>query len=264
MARVSDYLLGGDNNWAVDREFAQRATKSFPLLPDVAMENHRFRARTTRFLLESGIRQVVDVGGGVLTSENTHQVADRMVPDCRVAYVECDPVAIAHAEILLDEDGDPDRHIVVHADPGEADALWDGLCDTRIIDVREPLALLMTSAMDELQLWRGDDDRATKTVLRYRELLPVGSHLVISHITTDGVPREIVDQLDDVTRLCPYARGSELVWRSRDDTAALFGDFEIVDPGVVWTAEWRPDEPAVFATPSQSAMLAAVGVKVRR
>jgi hypothetical protein len=182
-----------------------------------------------------------------------------------VAYVESDPVAVAHAEILLDEEGDPDRHTVVRADPAQPEELWDRLCDTWIINPHEPVALLMASAMDDFQIWRCDGDLGAKTVIHYRELLPVGSHLAISHITKDGVPGKILDQLNEVTKLCHRADDSELTWRSRTETEALFGDFEIVDPGVVWTTEWRPDEPKPtrFTTPNQSMMLAAVGHKVR-
>lgn len=263
MSRVSNFLLGGDANWEVDREFARQAVDLFPLLAGAVVANHRFLVRTVRHLAKSGIRQFVDLGGGVLAMENTHQVADRVVSDCRVAYVECDPVAFAHAEILLDEDGDPDRHTVVHADPGQPEELWARLCDTWVIDTDEPIAFLMASAMDGFQIWRCDGELGAKVVIRYRELLPVGSYVAISHLTRDGVPPEIVDQVGEVARLCRCSYDSELTWRSRTETAALLGDFEIVDPGVVWTAQWRPDEPTVIATPSQSVMLAAVGRKVR-
>ncbi len=237
--------------------------KSFPLLAAVAKANRLFLMRTVRYLAKSGIRQFIDIGGGVPTLENTHQVADKVVSDCRVVYVESDPVAVAHAEILLDQDGDPDRHAVVCADPGSPVELWERSCDTWMIDPHEPVALLLASVTDNFQIWRCGGDLGANAVVRYRELLPVGSHLAISHITTDGVPNETINQLRALTELYSDSCKNKLTWRSRTEMAALFGDFELVAPGVVWTTEWRPDEPAVLASPNQSVMFAGVGRKVR-
>lgn len=261
-ARISNCLLGGDTNWALDREFARRAQKLFPLLADVTMANHLFLVRVVRYLARSGIRQFIDIGGGTPTPENTHRVADKVVPDCRVVYVESDPIAVAHAEIQLDQDGDPRRHAVVCADPSQPEELWERSCATQIIDPNEPVALLMIAVTDDFQIWRCGGDLGANAVTRYRRRLPVGSHLAISHITKDGTPGALVDQLCALTKLYNGPRKDELTWRSRTETASLFGDFEMVHPGIVWTTAWRPDEQAVLAEPNQSMMFAGVGRKV--
>jgi hypothetical protein len=246
----------------LDREFTRHARELFPLLADVTMANHLFLVRSVRYLAMSGIRQFIDIGGGTPTPENTHRVVDKIGPDCRVVYVESDPVAVAHAEIQLDQDGDPRRHAVVRADPSQPEELWERLRASPVIDPDQPVALLMTSVMDDFQLWRCSGDLGANAVTRYRRLLPVGSHLAISHITKDGTPGEMVDQLCALTELYHGPCMDELTWRSRREITALFGDFELVSPGLVWTTAWRPDERAVLAEPNQSMMFAGVGRKV--
>lgn len=263
-ARISNFLLGGKTNWAVDREFARRALDVFPLLARVAEANYLFIVRSVRYLAELGIRQFIDIGGGTPALEKTHQVVDKVVSDCRVVYVESDPIAVAHAEILLDHDGDPGRHAVVHANPARPEEVWEKSRTTGMIIQGEPVALLMASVTDNFQVWRGGHALVESAVFRYRQLLPSGSHLVISHITKDSVPNEMVDQLSALTNLHSSPHKEELTWRSRSELAALFGDFELVAPGIVWTTEWRAAVSRAFTCPGQSMMLAGVGRKVDR
>lgn len=262
--RISNYLIGGTANWAVDREFVRRALDSFPALREVVRANRLFLSRAVRYLADVGVRQFIDVGGGAPTLHNTHRVAETVSPDCRVVYVENDPVAAAHAELQLDQDGDPYRWVVVQADLRHADELWDRAEDTLLIDPEEPVALLVASSLNTFQAGTCGDELESSGLARYRDLVPPGSYLVLSHVTDDGVPREMVDRLAELRSLYDRSCTSRLGRRSRAEFAGFFGDFELVEPGIAWTPDWRPDgEPSGFATAAESVVLAGVGRKPR-
>ena len=262
-ARVYDYLLGGTANWAIDRAFARRVLANFPEIADMAVTNRMFLNRVVRHLSRLGVRQFVDIGSGVLSKNNTHQIADETDPHSRVVYVENESVAVAHAEVLLDEDSDPDRHTIVTMDFREPDELWDEVLATRIIDLDQPIALLMLSVLHTMEP-RPDDD-AAHLVARYRKLLPVGSYLVISHVTNDEIPYEIRAKLVELKHLCDDWFAGRVFCRSREAIGALLGDFEPVPPGMVWTPAWHPEEAGgpvpLCDTPSLAAVWAGVGQK---
>jgi hypothetical protein len=267
VVRVYDFLLGGSANWAIDREFGERVLRQFPEMGSIARANRMFLSRVVRHLARRGVRQFLDIGSGVLSRGNTHQIAEQVASDCRVVYVDNEPVVVAHAEVLLDEEGDPDRHAVICANLQCPDQLWQDAFATGILDPKQPVAVLMSSVLHVFGLEPDGTDIAAQSLARYRELLPVGSYLGISHVTDEGIPPDLAPKLLELKHLCDAYRGFKVYCRSPWAIEALFGDFELVQPGLVWTPQWHPEEadaPIPYAvTPNYAAVRAGVGQKVR-
>jgi hypothetical protein len=267
VARVYDFLLGGSANWAVDRTFGLRLLDQFPELRDIARANRQFANRVVRYLAKRGVRQFLDIGSGVPSTENTHQIADAVASGTKVVYVVNEPVAVAHAEILLDQEGDPDRHAVVNADLLEPRTLWAEALATGVIEPEEPVAVLMFSVLHVLRPEAGDADPAAWLMSCYRELMPAGSYLGVSDLTDQGVPAELVPKLANLTILCDDWGGSKCYCRPQDAVDALLGDFEVVGPGMGWIADWHPEEGpgsagnVRFPAPNHSAVWAGIGRK---
>ena len=264
VARVYDFLLGGSAYWAMDRSFAKRLLDQFPEFRDVAKANRMLVHRVVRHLVKLGVRQFVDIGSGAFSSGNTHQVANDVAPDTKVVYVDNDAVAVAHAEILLDQEGDPDRHVVVNADLRSPDELWHRVRSACVLHQDEPVAVLMFSALHSLPPEPDDQDPAVQLMARYRELIPPGSYLGISHITSEGVPTELTSKLLTLHHLCDDWHISEAYCRSHSAVNALLGDFDLIRPGMVWAPQWHPEESASsvhFLDPSHSVLWAGVGQK---
>lgn len=267
VARVYDYYLGGTANWAVDREFGKQVIERYPVVRPIAMANRLFLHRVVRHLARSGIRQFVDIGAGVPTVGNTHSVADEVAPDSRVVYIDNEPVAVAHSTILLEQHGDPARHAAINADLRHPDELWARVLETGLINPDEPLALLLIAVLHVGQPGPDGTDLSPRAVARYRELMPAGSYLAISHSTDDGLPEDVKKGQDEFYRLSNTGFRNGVIFRSRKEIEALLGDFELVEPGMCWTPEWHPEEtgpnsPVVeFDRPSESTIWAGVGRK---
>jgi len=267
VARVYDYYLGGTANWAIDRELGDRISARVPLVKSMAIANRTFLNRAVRHLAKSGVRQFLDIGSGVPTVGNTHDVADEVAPDSsRVVYVDYEPVAVAHSQMILEEDGDPRRHAVVLADMREPDRLWETVRNTGILNLDEPIAVLLVAVLHVAQPGPDGNDIGAEAVARYRELMPSGSYLVISHATDDGVPPEQVSGMAAIKQMYD-ASNNGVIWRPREEIDALMGDFELVEPGMTWTVAWRPEDsvrgvPNIeFSTPSESVAWAGVARK---
>ncbi|GAA4214305.1 SAM-dependent methyltransferase [Actinocatenispora rupis] len=249
-ARMYDYFLGGSHNFAPDRAAAQAAIGIIPELPAVMRANRAFLRRAVRFALDSGVRQFLDIGSGIPTVGNVHEVARAIDPQARVAYVDTDPVAVTHSRALLADDP---YTVVVEADVREPERLLadDGLRAT--LDLDRPVALLMVALLHFV----GPADDPADLVRRYGRALAPGSLLAISHGTGDGRTAES----DAMLRL--YAdTANPLTARTRDEVAALFDGFEPVEPGVVFLPLWRPDEAdEVPARPERFCSYAGVGRK---
>lgn len=267
VARVYDFYLGGTANWPIDREFGQRVLAQFPLLKDIALANRLFLNRVVRHLAKRGIRQFLDIGAGVPTAGNTHQVANEIAADARVVYVDNEPVAVAHGKMLLEEEGTPGLQAVIQADLRSPDALWEEAAATGVLDPEEPIALLLIAVLHVHQPGAGGDDVGAQCVARYRELLPPGSYLAISHLTDEGVPSELDAKLVELKRMYDTSTSSNVIWRTRAEIDAMFGDFELLEPGTVWTPEWHPEETGpnaktiTFDTPGHAAIWAGVARK---
>lgn len=267
VARVYDYYLGGTANGPIDREFGDRILAKFPLVRPIAKANRIFLQRAVRHLMRLGVRQFVDIGSGVPTMGGTHAVADEFAAGAaRVVHVDNELATVDHARILIERGGDPARHGAVHADLRDPDLLWQRVERTGLVDLTAPVGLLLIAVL-HLQQRDGDGvDIGPRVVARYRELLAPGSYLAISHATKEGVPDDVKAVLAGLGRMYG-SHGSPTVWRTARDIADLFGDFELVDPGVTWTPSWHPEEsgdgaPTVaFKTPNESIVLAGVARK---
>jgi hypothetical protein len=267
VARVYDFYLGGNANWAIDREFGKKVLSRFPLLRPIAKANRLFLHRAVRYLARQGVRQFIDIGSGVPTMGPTHEVADQLAPDSHVVYIDNEPVAVAHSQMLLEQHGDPKRHAAINADLRDPEGLWQQVRATGVIDVDQPVALLMIAVLHVRQIGPNGDDIGDAVLSRYRELVVPGSYLAISQLTMDGVTAEMDGHLADLKRMYDTSSSSQAIFRDRAGIEALFGDFEIVDPGVTWTPLWHPEEsspsaPSVtFAQANDSAILCGIGRK---
>jgi S-adenosyl methyltransferase len=251
-ARVYDFLLGGDYCYEADRRFGEQALRVFPKLRAIARANRLFLHRVVRYLLRRGVRQFVDIGAGLPTMGHTHQVADVFAPgESKVVYVDHEPVTVAHSRVLLDRDGDEKRHAAVHADLRDPDRLWQQVAATGVVDLHRPVAVLLIAVLHLRQFDSRGVDIGPRAVARYRELSSPGSYLAISHLTDEGVPIR--------AKLAGFAELAA-VWRSKQEVEALFGDFELVEPGLVGCAMWRPGGPGDISDAPDMNMLVYGGV----
>lgn len=270
VARVYDYLLGGSANWAVDRAFGDRILERFREFKDIARAHRMFVNRVVRNLVHEGVHQFVDVGSGALSRGNTHQIADEVSRHTRVVYVDNEAVAVAHAEILLDEEGDPDRHAAVNADLREPDILWRRVGETGVIDMTQPVALLMFGVLHTMRPGDGTDDPAGRIMTRYRQLLPLGSYLGVSHITSENVPPDLQGKLAELKQLCDDIGGSRVYCRSHKAVRALLGNFTPVGPGVGWIPDWYREtgrhgtDDVAFTQSNRAVVWAGLGQKIWR
>jgi hypothetical protein len=229
-SRVYDYLLGGSHNFAADRELAGRLIAAEPNVPLFARFNRAFLDRAVRFAMAAGVRQFLDLGSGIPTVGNVHEVARRIAPDARVVYVDVDPVAVAHSRLILAGDR---RAGVVHADIRDAERVLADPVVRRLVDLTQPLGLLMVAVLHFLP----DSDDPVGLIGRYRAAMAPGSQLVISHASA---PRHMTPGAAVAT--AAYARTSTpLTLRSLAEIEALFAGFEMVEPGVCRVADWRPE-----------------------
>jgi O-methyltransferase involved in polyketide biosynthesis len=260
-ARIYDWFLGGTANWAIDREFGAEAVDTFPMIKTIARVGRDFLGRGVKYLAGEGITQFLDLGSGVPTVGNVHEIADSVNPGSRCVYVDNEPVAVAHSQVLLEQDGDLSRHAVVHGDLRNPSDVWKRALETGVLDPRQPIGLVMVGVLYFL----GPDDNAHEVVAAYRDLLPSGSYLLSSHLTDDGVMAE--DGGREQIREQYRKSSTPFHYRSREEFTRFFDGFELVEPGVVWVPEWHPEEAESKATqriahdPTYTGALAALGRK---
>jgi hypothetical protein len=244
-ARIYDYWLGGHDNFAPDRIAALKVAEGVPEAPFLARENRKFLGRAVRFLAgECGIRQFLDLGTGLPTKGNVHQVAQAIAPDARVVYVDNDPMVHAHSRALKTGDGTA----VIRADLREAETILAHPDTGRLIDFSEPLAVLFVSVLQFV----GDDD-ARAAVARFTGAAAPGSYLVLSHVTSDPDP-----QAAAAAATVYASTASPATARTREEILAFFDGLEIIEPGLVSIPQWRPDEPAPGSA-GKAWMLGGVG-----
>jgi len=253
VARMYDYLLGGYHNFGSDRAAAEAATAIYPDFPLVMQANRAFLRRAVTFLVEQGIDQFLDLGSGIPTAGNVHEVAQGLNPAARVVYVDNDPVAVAQSAALLQENL---LATIVHADVTHAAPLLQHPEVQRLLDFERPLAVLLISLLHFIP----DDAVADGVVQALRAQMAAGSYLGITHTTYEGTPRQAIEQLESL-----YAASAGVVKpRTRAHVAAFFDGCALVEPGLVYTPLWRPEDPldALFAQPERSIAFAAVGRKL--
>jgi hypothetical protein len=253
VARIYDYNLGGTHNFAADRRVAELINKAMPAMPAVNRANRSFLHRAVRFLADEGIRQYLDLGSGIPTAGNVHEIVQLVVPDARVVYVDFDAVAVAHSRAILAGN----RYVTaIRSDLCEAAAVLADPQVRRLLDFDKPIAVLLIACLHFVS----DADNPGAVVARYRDATVPGSYLVISHATQEGEQRQQAEAVTDVA-----ARSRiDVTLRDRFEVGRLFDGYRLVPPGLVFTPQWRPDstDDEFSNHPARSATLAGVGVKL--
>jgi SAM-dependent methyltransferase len=229
-ARRYDYWLGGKDNFAADRESGDRITGAFPTIRTAALENRGFMRRAVAHLAKAGIRQFLDIGTGIPTSPNTHEIAQGIAPESRIVYVDNDPIVLAHARALLTSrpegataylDADLRRPADILAHPDLRNTL----------DLSQPVALMLVAVLHFIP----DTDDPHGLVASLVRALAPGSYLMASHATYDFLPAQVADHVDRV------ASADGFCIRPKPAFAAFFDGLDFVDPGVTLVSEWRAD-----------------------
>jgi SAM-dependent methyltransferase len=249
VARMYDYYLGGSHNFAADRAAARAMVEAVPEAPLMAQANRAFLRRAVQFLADSGIRQFLDLGSGIPTVGNVHEIAQRADPACRVVYVDIDPVAVAHSREIL---AGNERATVIQEDLRRPDAILSHPEVTRLLDFSQPVAVLIVAVLHFIP----PADRPEKILRTLRAALAPGSHLVLSQASDDG--RSGTGERAEAERV--YRRTDNQLWiRSRAELVTLFDGFDLVDPGVVWVPQWRPESPEQAEDAERSVFVGGVG-----
>jgi S-adenosyl methyltransferase len=256
-ARIYDYLLGGKDNFAADRDAAAQLLQALPDAALAAKANRAFLAAAVRYVAGRGIGQYIDIGAGLPTSPNVHECARAAVPDARVAYIDNDQVVVTHARALLATD---DLVTVISKDAREYEALLDGPELGAFIDLAKPVCVLFVSMLHFMP-----EAEADAAVAAFRERMAPGSYLVISTGVGDDGNASAREQVQ-----AAYGTGTVLTGRPRAEIASYFGDFDLVPPGLVPVTEWPLDAPdgaplpmlrPLPSAPMKAGMLAGIGRK---
>lgn len=241
IARVYDYWLGGKDHFAADRAAGDEALEAFPGLISSVRANRAFLARTVRYLAgEAGIRQFLDIGTGIPSPDNTHEVAQSIAPDARVVYVDNDPMVLAHARALLR--GDPHGETAyIDADLRDTGRILEEAA--KVLDFGQPVAVMLIAVLHLIR----DEDRPAGIIRRLMAAVPSGSSLSISHVPNDMHDGQMSAMSGRLNRLLSQPS----TYRSRAEVTALFDGLELIPPGVVPIQEWR-------STPQEAAAVAAM------
>ena len=249
-ARVYDYALGGKDNYAADRALIDKLSAVIPDTPLVARENRAFLGRAVHFLAEAGIRQFLDIGSGLPTQGNVHEVAHEVAPDACVVYVDYDPIVIAHSRQLL---SGVDNTIVFQADVRQPDAIIGDRRVGKLIDFDQPVAILLVGLLHLV----ADGDDPAGVVARFRAAMGPGSYLAVCHITGDYQRPDAVAQWKEVFG----GMAEPMVPRTYEQIGRFFDGMDLVDPGLVKAWEWRPDEKGAIQSPATGWLLAGLARK---
>ncbi|MFJ3897924.1 SAM-dependent methyltransferase [Streptomyces sp. NPDC090083] len=250
VSRIYDYYLGGSHNFEVDREAARKAMEFLPGLPKIMQANRAFMRRAVRFAAGEGITQFLDIGSGIPTFGNVHEVAQKAGPGARVMYVDHDPVAVAHSQAVLADNATAD---VVAADLRKPQEILSSPEVRELIDLNQPVALLLVAILHFVE----DADDPYGAVARLREALAPGSLLILTHAAYEGLPlpperaEGAVDVYKDIR--------NPLIMRSRDEIARFFEGYDMVEPGLVPMPDWRPDTAPEDEDPYSFSGFAGVG-----
>jgi hypothetical protein len=253
-ARRYNYWLGGKDNFAADRASGDAIEQIYPHIRTAAIENRRFLHRVVRYLAaEAGIRQFLDIGTGLPTADNTHEIAQGIHPTCRIVYVDNDPLVLAHARALLTSHptGATDY---IHADLRDPERILAHPAVTDTLDLDQPVALLLIAVLHFLP----DTEQAYAAVKTLTEALAAGSYLALSHATDELLPAHTAQQL----RTTPLAGAGDFTSRTRQQISHFLDGLHVLPPGMEIISQWRRelDDPAPPA-PEQVAVYGAVGRK---
>jgi SAM-dependent methyltransferase len=225
-ARIYDHLLGGKDNFEVDRDAAEKVARAVPTARAEVAANRAFLRRVVAYAAGQGVSQFLDIGTGIPAVGPTHEIAQRVNPEARVAYVDNDPIVLAHSRALLSS---TDRTFTIQADVREPDAILGHPVVRTMLDFERPIALMFVG----LLYFVDDDEDPWSLVARYRDALAPGSHLLLSHVVDTPQTREAAKAYESAT--------SRLTPRSAERIEALFDGWTVVEPGIVPVHDWRPD-----------------------
>ena len=249
-ARVYDYYLGGSHNFSVDRQMAQEAIQMWPELPSMMQSNRGFLRRAVTYLAHQGVDQFVDIGSGIPTVGNVHEVANRVNPDAHVVYVDNDPVAVAHSRAIL---GPTPTAAVIEADLRDAPGLFDASALREMVDLERPVGLLLVAVLHFIS--EGDDPYSA--VHRCLDQLCPGSYLVLSHASADGQP-SLATSHQGLYERTP----TPMSMRTGEQISGFFAGLEMVEPGLVPISQWRPEDDDEDTAGKRMVGYAGVGRKV--
>jgi SAM-dependent methyltransferase len=240
VARVYDYWLGGKTNFAADRIAAQAASRAAPHVVEGVRGNRAFLARTVRYLVgQAGIRQFLDIGTGIPAADNTHDVAQAEAPECRVVYVDNDPIVLSHARALLTSGS---KGVTAYFDEDLRNVAEIVRAAAKTLDFIKPVAVMLIGILQCIP----DEDDPAGIIKRLMDAVPPGSYLAISHPASDidvvGI-RSLASRLNEFMPM-------KLRFRSRVEVAGFFDGLELVEPGLVRIPKWRPDSDADLANPA--------------
>ncbi|MGW2694958.1 SAM-dependent methyltransferase [Streptomyces sp. NPDC001296] len=249
-ARIWNYWLGGKDNYEVDRAAGDQIRRLHPDIGEYARADRLFLGRAVRHLVaDRGIRQFLDIGTGLPTADNTHEVAQRIVPESRIVYVDNDPLVLTHARALLTSTPEG-RTDYLDEDLRNVDAILEHAAKT--LDFTQPVALMLLGVV----IFIGDDEDPYGLVRRLVDRLPSGSHLVLSHtITSPAMP-----DVDEAVKFWNEHGTPKLTQRTPKDVTRFFDGLELLEPGVVSCSRWRPDATGEVE-PDEVAMFGGVGLK---
>jgi S-adenosyl methyltransferase len=255
IARVYDWWLGGDHNFRADQDAARAMIAVEPNARGLARANRAFLGRAVRFLAaEAGIRQFLDIGSGIPTQNNVHQVAQDAAPGTRVVYADVDDVVVAHSRLILDGNADA---AVIQADVRDPASILADPATQMLLDFTRPIAVLLVAVLHFI----ADADNPEQIVATLRDALPPGSYLVVSHGCSDSKP-ELLSAFENVYKSKVAAAQGRA--RTRVEITRFFDGFTLIDPGLVWLPQWRPDQPSdVPDDPEKYWFLAGVGQLAR-
>jgi O-methyltransferase involved in polyketide biosynthesis len=249
-ARIWNYWLGGKDNYPADREVGDQIRDFLPDIVSSARADRAFLGRAVRYLVEeAGIRQFLDIGTGLPTAGNTHEVAQAIAPECRIVYVDNDPLVLMHAQALLTSTP-PGVTDYIEADARDTDAILQAAAKT--LDFAQPVALMLLGVLNFI----GDTGEANAIVNRLIDAVPSGSFLVIAHPTNEINP----EASEEAVRFWNENAKPPIILRTGPELARFFDRLELQEPGVVSCPRWRPD-PVEFGTATDVYQYAAVGRK---
>ena len=232
IARVYDWWLGGNHNFRADQDAARAMIAIEPNARGIARANRAFLGRAVRFLAaEAGIDQFLDIGSGIPTNNNVHQVAQDAAPGARVVYADADNIAVAHSRLILEDNPDA---TVIQADLREPAKILSDPETQLLLDFTRPVAVLLVAVVHFLD----DADNPEQIVATLRDALAPGSYLVVSHACRDTMPAAAAVEAVYRSRVASKGRA-----RTRAEISGFFDGFTLIDPGLTWMTEWRPDRP---------------------
>jgi hypothetical protein len=251
-ARMYDYWLGGKDNFAADRIAADAMIRAIPTLPAMAKANRAFLGRAVRYLAaEAGVRQFLDIGTGIPTAGNVHEVAQEVAPEARVLYVDHDPIVLAHARALMTSSAQGETEFIM-ADLREPERILADPALAKTLDLSEPIALMLVAIL----MYFPDSENPQRMVSTLVDALPSGSFVTISQPSGDFNPEAVREAVKAAA-----AGGITLVPRDQAGVEAFFDGLELVPPGVVPLLAWHPDESIAGEDPNSVWYYGGVGRK---